>query len=200
MQLYGSTFSPFVRRVMITAIETGLVDRLTFVPTNVRDPQCEIGKINPLGKIPTLVTGDGMVMIDSAIICEYLDGLSKGVKLFPASGAERWRALYQMSAADGATDATMLAYLEGQRPEAQRAPEWIARQHDKVTRSLAALAQEVGSFDQTLTIGPVTAACFLGYLDLRLPELDWRAAQPTLAAWFARFSERPSVRDTVPRP
>lgn len=198
MQLYGSTTSPYVRRVNITAIETGLIDRITFVPTNIRDPQCQIGQINPLGKIPTLVTGDGMVMIESAIICEYLDGLSKGVRLFPPSGAERWRALYQMAVANGATDAAVLMFLELQRPEEKRSPEWLERQQDKVTRALAVLNQEVASFDRALTIGPVTAACLLGFLDFRLPQLAWREAQPALAAWFARFSERPSLSDTVP--
>jgi glutathione S-transferase len=38
----------------------------------------------------------------------------------------------------------------------------------------------------------------LGYLDLRLPEFDWRARHGTLAAFAARIFERSSFKATVP--
>jgi glutathione S-transferase len=40
----------------------------------------------------------------------------------------------------------------------------------------------------------------LGYLELRLPEFDWKAAHPHLTEWFARISERPSFATRRPRP
>ena len=41
---------------------------------------------NPLSKIPTLVLDDGTVLYNSPVICEYLDGLHAGPKLFPPGG------------------------------------------------------------------------------------------------------------------
>ena len=48
-----------------------------------------------------------------------------------------------------------------------------------------------------LTVGVIAAACALGYLDLRLPDLGWRTVAPELAAWFADFSQRPSMQATL---
>ena len=41
-------------------------------------------------------------------------------------------------------------------------------------------------------------ACALGYLDFRHPDLQWRTANPKLAAWYAEVSQRPSMLETQP--
>jgi glutathione S-transferase len=40
---------------------------------------------NPLGKVPTLITDEGVVLYDSRVICEYLNALGKG-NLIPQPG------------------------------------------------------------------------------------------------------------------
>ena len=50
----------------------------------------------------------------------------------------------------------------------------------------------------TRLVATVAAACALGYLDFRFPDLNWRQDNPKLAAWYATFSERPSMKQTVP--
>ena len=47
-------------------------------------------------------------------------------------------------------------------------------------------------------LGSITTACALGYLDFRLPDLDWRKRAPGLAAWYAEFAKRPSMQKTRP--
>ena len=94
MQLHHNIASPYVRKVMAVAIETGLEDRLEPVGrmmTPVK-PDADLVEDNPLGKIPCLVTDDGAVLYDSPVICEYLDSLHDGPKMFPA-GPARWTAL-----------------------------------------------------------------------------------------------------------
>ena len=54
------------------------------------------------------------------------------------------------------------------------------------------------SFGDTVDIGTITIGCALGYLDFRYADEDWRATRPKLAAWFERFSERPSMARTAP--
>ena len=43
------------------------------------------------------------------------------------------------------------------------------------------------------------SAAPLGYMDLRFGDDDWRKGRPALADWFDRFSERPSMIETVPK-
>ncbi len=61
MKLHWSPRSPFVRKVMIFAHETGLAERITCVRTVaiMNDPNPVLLADNPLNKIPTLVLDDG---------------------------------------------------------------------------------------------------------------------------------------------
>jgi glutathione S-transferase len=95
MKLHWSPRSPYVRKVMIAAHEIGIADRLNCVRTVVFifRPAEELFEYNPLNKLPTLELDDGTALFDNRVICEYLDSLHAGRKLFPASGAERIAAL-----------------------------------------------------------------------------------------------------------
>jgi len=80
MKLYGSPRSPFARKVMVFAHETGLASRIEPLRTHVAmtQPNRELLRVNPLGKVPTLITDQGTVLFDSTVICEYLDSLHDG--------------------------------------------------------------------------------------------------------------------------
>lgn len=47
-------------------------------------------------------------------------------------------------------------------------------------------------------MGQIALGCALGYLDFRLSERNWRVGRPSLAAWYAGFSQRDSMLATVP--
>ena len=78
MKLYNTPTSPFGRKVLITAIEKGLDKKIDVLPA--RTPEAELYKKNPLDKLPVLVTDDGEVIIESSLICEYLDEIGSGPK------------------------------------------------------------------------------------------------------------------------
>ena len=94
MKLHWSPRSPFVRKVMIFAHEVGLAARIEPVRTVVAMSQAnrDLLKVNPVGKIPTLITDEGEALYDSTVICEYLDSLHSGARYFPQAPRERWRA------------------------------------------------------------------------------------------------------------
>ena len=48
------------------------------------------------------------------------------------------------------------------------------------------------------TIGEISVACAIGYVEFRMPDLDWKSSRPKLSAWYARFCEYPSMKATVP--
>ncbi len=162
----------------------------------------ELKRINPLGKVPALVLDDGSALYDSPVICEYLNDLGGG-KFFPGAGLlgnakGRWRALGLQALGDGICDAAVSRVVEGRLPEDRRNNDMIARHLDAVTRGLDALEHAAPKFAEVPTIGEITIACALGYVDFRLPELAWRATRPNLRAWYEKFCEYPSMKATAP--
>ncbi len=200
MKLYHSTTSPYVRKVMVAAIELGLADRIETVPATV-SPIVRTSPViadNPLGKVPTLITDDGMVLYDSRVILEYLDALAGG-GLIPAPGTARWQALTEQALADGMLDAALLERYETTlRPAEMMWAKWRDGQHDKVEKALDRLEQAATGFAARIDIGTIAAACALAYLDFRFPDLGWRQERPHLAAWFAAFAARPAMAATAP--
>ena len=207
MRLRYSPTSPFVRKVMVVALETGLVERIERIPTSVAPttPNEDVARENPLVKVPALTTDDGLVLYDSPVICEYLDTLHDGAKLFPAAGTPRWIALRQQALGDGILEAAILGRYETVRPKEFQWQDWIDAQLRKVRGALAALEIEVERGELgtggtgAVTIGQIAIGCALGYLDFRYQSEDWRARQRRLAAWYVGFAERKSMQLTVPR-
>ncbi|MGH6896544.1 MAG: glutathione S-transferase [Geminicoccaceae bacterium] len=201
MRLHYNVASPYVRKVMAVAIETGLDDRLepvTRMMTPVK-PDADLVRDNPLGKIPCLVIDEGAVLYDSRVVCEYLDSRHDGPKMFPGAGPARWTALRRQAEGDGIMDAGVLTRYETfVRPEQHRWGDWIDGQKQKVRRALDALEAEAEAFGDTVDIGTITIGCALGYLDFRYPDEGWRESRPRLRAWFERFAARPSMARTAP--
>ncbi len=200
MRMHINPASPFARKVRIVAREAGLAPRPEEIETAVSPvaPNADLAGANPLMKIPALTLDDGSTLYDSRVIAEYLDALG-GARLFPSSGAQRWAALRLQALCDGILDAAVLTRYEcAVRPQPLRWDDWIAGQRRKIDGALAAMAREHGAWGDQFGIGQIAAACALGYLDFRFPDIDWRAAHPGLKTWFARVSERSSMCDTMP--
>jgi glutathione S-transferase len=201
MKLHYNVASPYARKVMAVAIETGqeaYIQPVTRMMSPVK-PDAELAADNPLGKVPCLVTEEGAALYDSRVICEYLDSRHAGPKIFPPVGPARWRALRRQAEGDGMLDAAVLTRYETfLRPEERRWPEWMEGQKGKFRRALDSLDGEAEEFGATIDIGTITIGCALGYLDFRYADEDWRATRPRLAAWFERFSERPCMTRTAP--
>lgn len=198
LKLHWSPKSPYVRKVMICAQELGLLDRLELVRSvaAMLKPNADIMADNPLSKIPTLVREDGLVLFDSVVICEYLDELAGG-SLFPASGDDKWHALRWHAFGDGLLDALILWRNEREREVPLRT--LIEAFELKTRASLRQLDEEASALAAApFSIGTLTLACALGYLDYRFDAFGWREQAPRLAAWYARLRERPSIRDTEP--
>lgn len=199
MKLRYSTTSPFVRKVTMMALETGLDDRIERVPTNPWDADSDLPSDNPLGKVPALVTDDGQTLFESGLICEYLDSLHDGQKLFPAGGAARWRALRDHALANGILEAAVLCLIENKRRPAEvRWADWSDRQTDKIRCALDSLDAEAAGLDRPLDIGTISVAAALDYLDFRFPDIGWRDGRGALQAWYDTFSQRDSFQATRP--
>ncbi|MDG5495184.1 glutathione S-transferase N-terminal domain-containing protein [Niveispirillum sp. BGYR6] len=201
MKLRYSQTSPYVRKVLMVAHETGLADRIELCPVNVWGPDNPIVRENPLAKIPTLLTEDGMVLFDSPVIAEYLDSLHGGRKLLPpGAGKDRWIALRQQALGDGICDAAVLRRMESLRPESLRSADWDSRQRAAMVRAFDRLEEEAGDLPppDAPTIGGLAVLSAMAYLDFRFGHEPWRPGHPTLARWFEAATRRPSFLATEP--
>ncbi len=196
MRLIHVPLSPYARKARILALEKGLALEL-----QVLSPQADLAELcasNPLGKVPALVLDDGTVLYDSPVICEYLDSLTPDPLLIPAAGPARWATLRRQALADGVMDLALNLVAEGRRAEAQRSQASLDRWTAALLRGLAALDAECAGWGEGLELGRVAAACAVGYIGVRLPQVAWRAANPALAAWAEQISQRPSFAETAP--
>ncbi len=199
MRLRHSPTSPFVRKVLLLAHETGLTSQLEIETVDGWSEPEQLTGDNPLSMVPTLVLDDGSALFDSPVICDYLDRLHTGPRMIPESGAARWQVLREQALADGIIDCAILVMMEElKRPDDKRWDWWLALKRRAILRSLGHLEQVAADFGERLDLGVLAIAAALGYLDLRGGVGAWRDAHPALATWFARFSERPSMQATAP--
>jgi glutathione S-transferase len=91
MILYGSTMSPFVRKVAAYASEKGIDFELK--PTGLGDPDPEFRAASPFRKMPALVDGD-YKLADSSAIIHYLEAKYPEPELIPADPRQRGRVIW----------------------------------------------------------------------------------------------------------
>jgi len=192
MQLFYSPMSPFARKVRVVAHEAGLVDRVAILEAKPFEDE-SLRAVNPLSKVPCMLTDEGVALHDSRVICEYLDTVA-GAGLIPASGPARWKALTMQSLADGIGDAAVRIAQERRRAEGDQHADVIARQLKAIEAALDLFETE----DLTgWGIGEIAIAAHLGYLDFR-KVVDWRLGRPRLSAWYEKVSKRDSMVASEP--
>lgn len=201
MKLYASLTSPYARKIRIALAEKNLPFEL--VVDSPWESTSRVPSINPLGKVPALETDDGEIFFDSPVIASYIETLNAEPRLIPVDALEAVRVRQLEALADGIVDAAITAFLETRRDEAQRSQATLDRQLEKVERGLERLDTIANGRSNWLhgdgmSIADISVAVMLAYLDLRLPQIEWRDRHAALAAFAERMFERPSFRDTVP--
>ena len=200
MKLWYSPASPFVRKVLVMAHETGLIEKLelNLVASTAIQPDPELSKVNPLTKIPTLELEDGSTIFDSTVICEYLDTLHDGQKMIP-DDETRWNTLVTQSIGNGIMEAAVgVRYEQALRPQEHQWDVWMNGQFAKIDKALDVLETWRGARIQDMHIGSITVACALAYLDFRHGDRDWRDGRPVLTQMLDTFSRRTSMLQTRP--
>jgi glutathione S-transferase len=198
VKLFWSSRSPFARKVMVTAHEVGLAGRIAAqrVVVGASNPNADVMAVNPLNKVPTLRLDDGSALYDSRVICEYLDTLHEGAKLFPAERGARWTALRRQALGDGLMELSVLRLGEQARPTEARSETHLAAYRLKMAKTLDVLELEAEGLAGSITIGHIAIGCALAHLDFRFAADPWRTGRPKLAAWHAVFAHRPSMQAT----
>lgn len=198
MKLYCSKTSPYARKVRVALEELGLAGDVEEIVVDPFAPSPEFLEANPLSKIPTLVTERGEALPDSRLILDYLMHRKSGLGTV-ARGARRWEVLRRTQIAEGVIDAAVGTVMERRRPESIQYLPFLDRQSGTIRRALDALNGDAGHLAlEHPGLCEITCGVALGYLDFRLPYLEWRKGRDGLAHWYTVFAQRPSMQKTQP--
>ena len=203
MQLYGSTISPFVRKVAVLAEEKGIA--IDLVPAAPGDRSPAFRAISPFGQIPALVDGD-FTLADSSAIVTYLEAKHPEPALIPADPQARGRTIWFDELADTvvfAAGRTMLfnrvvgPLFRGGVGDAAAAD---AAERDQWPAILAYVDGEIGDREflvgDTLTLADIAvASAFASALHACAP-VD-AAVYPNLARYREAMLARPAFATRV---
>lgn len=203
MKLYGALASPYVARVVLVARVKGLDLALEMPAGGLRSPGYLA--LNPFGKMPTLEHG-GEALIESQVICEYLEDLHPTPALLPADALARARVRTLCRVLDLYITPDSGALFRQMNP-ATRDAAVVEAAKGKLATNLPILDSLVGKAPHTGPAGISLADCALlpylrlmrkvvvptfGVADpLSLPNLakwsDCMAAHPVAGPFFAEY-------------
>jgi glutathione S-transferase len=197
MKLYGSTRSPFTRKVLVAARELELLERLEFIPVVVSQTQTDpkLVQVHPLGQIPALLLDDRRLIHDSLVICEFLDRLAGGA-LVPTGGDARWDVLSKHALGQGLLETLVKLFGERKRVADPLQPIYSEAFTRKFFRALPTLDAQYRRQTNSFDLGDISVCCALSYADFRFPQQDWRQAHPSLAVYYEKVAQRPSMQAT----
>lgn len=203
MKLWGSFTSPYVRKICAMLEYHQLPYEFLPVQGNAFNAQSAHNLVNPLGKVPTLQTDDGVWLCDSSVIAEYLDSIGNSPKLYP-QGEKRFVELNTVALAHGILANTTELML----PEKMfRAEEfWWKERHQQVfernQRSLKALWEQIQPYGTELNLMTLSAACVVDYFLFRDEIIGMANTLKELGfdAWNeAMKAQHPCLMNTQPR-
>lgn len=164
MKLYGTTTSPFVRRVRVIAAEVG--EPVELIDTAKDDGQAALRRVSPIWKVPVAEV-DGRVLYDSRVIVDWLTTTRGWGRLAPPR--DRWAQANQVNAIDGALDsAIQVFYLRREGVPVEGMP-FAARQLERVTAIFdwVATEQAAGRFGAEVGLAEVSLVCTLDWMEFR---------------------------------
>src|ERR1700722_9144616 len=201
MQLIGMLDSPYVRRVAIALIiaKTPFIHR----PISLFRHIDQFSKFNPLLKAPTLITDDGVVLMDSSLILDYLAGVDSGIAaLTPSKAPQRLEALRATGLALTVMEKAVQRHYERMlRPAEKQHEPWVDRVMGQLSAGLSAMDAELpGSawISGELGLADITVACAFGFTHALLADVVETSRYPNLGAFCARAEALPPFRAAPP--
>ena len=184
--LYHLPLSPFARKVRLVLAEKRLPFELRSEKVWARRP--EFLELNPACTVPTLVEDNGLVIPDSAVICEYLDEAYPDMALLGRTLGERVETRRLVSWFDGKFNQEVLRNLYWEKTMKQNmgigAPEAAALRAGSANLKTSFKLYRLGwrktgnvLAGANLSLADFAAAAYLSTLDY-MDAIDWSASPP----------------------
>ena len=201
MILYGSSVSPFVRKVLAFASEKHI--ELANKPVGLASDDPDFIRASPFKKMPALIDGD-FTLADSSAIVHYLEALHPEPNLIPIEARARGRTIWWDEWADtllfGCGQKIFFNRIVAPRFLGQAGDETVANQAegDELPPLLDYLEREAPAsgylVEDRLTLADISVAspfANLDYLDIDLSR--W----PRAKAYVEAILARPSFADQI---
>jgi glutathione S-transferase len=201
MRLIGMLDSPYVRRVAISLKLMGI--EFTHESISLFRDFDAFRAINPAVKAPTLVTDDGVVLMDSSLILEYLERVAGPQRsLMPASARAHVEALHVIGLQLAACEkAVQIIYEHNQRPPEKWHQPWLDRVQTQLLGAQGELEKTMAPQSSwfggdRLMQADITVAVGWRFMQHYVPEIVTAQAFPRLAAHSARAEALPAFVET----
>ncbi|TVP88399.1 MAG: glutathione S-transferase [Pseudomonadaceae bacterium] len=196
MKLHLNQTSPYARVARIIALELELGDRLELVWSDPWADEPALLAANPCGRVPVLVTDEGVSIAESLLIAQYLQRLSSRVSLLPDADAAR--ILHLAGLGYGLMEAAFNTVIQRKHQGNEADASVLGQRRLRaIERTLDAL--ETGYADRVtweLSLADIIVVVALDYLSFRLPELHWQAQHERLQERFNTIGKRTSFNET----
>ncbi len=203
MKLYYNPISTYSQKVLIAAREKNVKYEPVLVSLNDPAAKAEYKKINPHGKVPTLVLDDGWKIPESTIIVEYFEGHFAhlgGTRLIPEDKDLARRARFHDRMADlYINDPVVKIIIDPMAPPEDREPKRVAKAKETLDLSYGLLDEYLGKnkgpwmLGEHFTIADCSLAPCLFYCVTTHPF----AQHKNIVAYWSRVAERPSVKASL---
>lgn len=208
MKLFHVNWSPFVRKVMIAAIERDIENQIELIEANIgfadrtlKIVESDLTNYNPSGRVPTLITDSGESIYDSTVIVHYLDTIGEALPIIPINNQDKIRALKLDALVQEVIDSLRLTSHENRRKKNERLPDYLEALDSKIKRGLIILEEEVLSFSSVtpnpLDLGVISVATLIGTIK-RNSQSKYNIPRKNIDKWFERIELRKSLIETRP--
>ena len=208
MKLFHVNWSPFVRKVMIAAIERDIENQIELIEANIgfadrtlKIVESDLTNYNPSGRVPTLITDSGESIYDSTVIVHYLDTIGEALPIIPINNQDKIRALKLDALVQEVIDSLRLTSHENRREKNERLPDYLEALDSKIKRGLIILEEEVLSFSSItrnpLDLGAISVATLIGTIK-RNSQSKYNIPRKNIDKWFERIELRKSLIETRP--
>ena len=206
MKLYGSFGSPFTRRVGTTLLLYNLKHEHLVLRANVPEELEQLKKFNPLARVPALETDDGMALVDSVTILDYLDRLvGPDEALTPSTGAVRTQMLSLIGIGAGAAEKSVSCYYEegvnAKRPADKIYRPWVDKMYEQTKDGLEAIESMVKGpwiMGNKITQADVSLVCFFDFIVKHRPETAPQLNCPALEKISKKANLMTEFSSTIP--
>ena len=192
MRLLVSDTSPYARKCRILLRELDLLHQVRETDAHPFQDGETLLAANPLGRVPCLIMADGRALTESTVIAAYLNELAD------APWTSNWDDRRLEALGTGLIDLAVGRRVEMVRDEALYSDYWLGRRERGIGRALDQLETECSDGLARMSLGALTVAVALSYLDFRFPEANWRKARPNLLALYQDWAAREAFAQTEP--
>ena len=193
MQLIGMLDSPYFRRVAISLKRLGIP--FEHKPLSVFRDFDAFSHINPIVKAPTLVTDDGIVLVDSTLILQHIESGS-ATSLMPEEGQAQ--ALRLIGLALMTCDKSVqIVYERTLRPTEKQHHPWLDRVIKQLHAACTQIEQVAHALNYDLPMQPdITVAVAWRFTQLYIADVITPANYPKLAAFSVNAEKLPEFVST----